>query len=208
MKKLLSLVVVLLFCACTNVSAKNPNEGFGLDIGYMAVNLDSSFSHQTHQDDSFMGGDAGSTDIGLAHYFALGGSYRVPIANKTAINLGLGGLVGLTRDEHQNDNDSRPADNGSFVYSSSPWGVYGILGVEYAFADDWYAGIEGQIVGAYVDHGWDRWGSDESASSEFLWVPTIGPKLGYMIADGYAIEATVQAGSGGAGCRIGVVFTF
>lgn len=208
MKKLLSLAITVLFCTTTVVCAKIQNEGIGFDIGYKAVSIYADSSHATHSDDSFLSGDAGKTEVGLGHYVAIGGSYRVLLSDNWAVNLGVGGLIGYNRDESQNDNDSRPASSGSFIYSESIWGAYGTLGVEYAFSESWYVGIESQIVGAYVEHGWDRWGSDQGESSEFAIVPTVGPKIGYMIWNGYSVEATVQIGAEGIGGGIAAVITF
>ena len=208
MKKSLFFVFAFIFCMSTLVvRAENLTEGLGLQVGYKMVNLDSSFSHTTHSDDaSFMSGDPGSTELNTVHFLAIGGRYQQHIAKDFWVNIDLGGLIGSSRDEHQNDNDTRQSSSGSYVYSESSWGVYGCVGVNYACGEDWYIGADTQLAGVSVEHGWDRWNKDQSENDEFVWVPTIGPKIGYVF-DNYSLEATVQVGSGvGAGIMFSCLF--
>ena len=209
MKKSLVIIFSLIFCATLLVRAENLTEGFGVGFGYKGIDLNSSASHSTHPaDSSFMSGDPGDTKLGFAHYLTLGGRYQQPLTKSLWFNVDLGLMLGLSRDQHQNDNDSRASENSSQVYSKSTWGGYGCLGLNYMCNENWYVGIEGQIAGVSVDSGWNRWNSDQSESSEFLWIPTAGPKIGYLFEKNYSIEATAQIGSGGVGGGLMLNYVF
>jgi hypothetical protein len=59
-----------------------------------------------------------------------------------------------------------------------------------------HIGIESQYAGVFIDHGWDRFSSDESQHSYFEHFISAGPRIGWSFfeaAPGYAIvEGTVQ----------------
>ena len=110
-----------------------------------------------------------------------------------SLTIDAGALLGGDRDEHQNDNDARPAQNGAFVYSEGRYGFWVASGASY-YINKFYFGIEAQLAGIYVDHGWDRFAADEKVDSEFEYIPSIGPKIGYTLAERFDLEASVQIG--------------
>jgi hypothetical protein len=59
-----------------------------------------------------------------------------------------------------------------------------------------HIGIESQYAGVFIDHGWDRFSSDESQHSYLEQFISAGPRLGWSFfeaAPGYAIvEGPVQ----------------
>lgn len=181
------------------------NSGLGLSLGYKSFNLkNTSFSHNTHPDDSFLPnanvpGSAGTTSIdGTSHYLAFGVAYQSFFsrekAPKLTWNLGFDGLYGGRKDDRQNANDMRPAANGAFVYTDSNWGMCGTLGGAYHFGK-LYVGVDGQIAGIFVDSGWDRYNSYQSEHSKLRWYSSAGPKVGFQLWKGAQIEGGVQFGS-------------
>lgn len=185
-----------------------PIKGFGISLGWKSFDLKgTTFSHDTHPQDSSMPGSnipgsAGSTSLEgtLANNFgAIGLKYQAPItfiSPNLTYNIGIGALAGGNRDRHKNDNDSRPGENASFVYSEAgPFGAYGELGLAY-HVKRFYIGVEGQVAGIPVDHGWDRWGSDESVKSEFRTIPSVGPKAGWQFSENFSSDLSVQFGNG------------
>ncbi len=210
MKNWLSAVAVLLVVLFVSlplsaIAENNMGDGdtFGCVIGYKALSLPKvTFKHNTKlPDDYFLSrsdvpGSAGTTTIGggISSYFAVGLRYQVPIAKDFMLNADLGMLAGGQRDEHKNDNDSRPDANGSFVYSESRWGGFGELGLTYYIFKDFYVGAEAQIAGIYQSNGWSRFGSDESEQSSIEWYPSIGPKIGLKTLENCRLEGSVQFG--------------
>ena len=210
MKNWLIAVAVLVMVSFASlplsaIAENNMGDGdaFGCVIGYKALALPKvTFQHDTKLPDDYflprsnVPGSAGTTTIGggISSYFALGLRCQKPVANSFMLNADLGMLVGGQRDEHKNDNDSRPDANGSFVYSESRWGGFGELGLSYYIVNDFYIGVEAELVGIYQSNGWYRWGSDESEHSGIEWYPSIGPKIGLKTLENCRLEGSVQFG--------------
>ncbi len=173
----------------------------GILLGYKGVGLDGyTFSHDTHPNDPFLmnsgqPGSAGETKLDdPLHFLAVGLTYDVPLGKSWTVAIGAGGLFIPNRDEHQNDNDTRPAENGAFVYSEANFGVFATVGLSYDVTKRCYVGIEGQVAGIFVESGWDRFNSDERVHSSTEWVPSIGPKIGYWVNEHFLMEVGVQFG--------------
>jgi hypothetical protein len=177
-------ILAMLFLAIPTM-AEAPKEGISGVIGVANLQLKKySSTHNTHGDDGFLRdanvpGSAGKTEIGgRLNFFELAAVYHYPVSEKFVASVSWGLLAGLTRDRHQNDNDTRGEAQGSFVYSQAKWGGYAALGLTY-YLKDLYLGVEARETAVMFESGWDRWGSDESAHDSWVWTPSVGPKVGY-----------------------------
>jgi hypothetical protein len=176
------------------------SSGPSVTIGVKTLRLsDASFVHNTHPDDYFLPGagtkgSAGKTSVdGQQFYASLGMRYSQETAITNLLwRAELGFLVGGARDRHQNDNDSRLPDNGSFVYTDATPGFYGSVGMVYKFNDFLYAGADIEYNGILVDSGWDRWSHDESQRDALHSYVSIGPVIGCKLHKYIALESTVQ----------------
>jgi hypothetical protein len=178
------------------------NWTLGLFVGYEYRSFDTVvYEHETHpQDASFLTGSPGSTEIDDGHFLAMGlrGEIRSLFGVPLEIFADVGFLASGTRDEHQNDNDPRPPENGSFVYSKlDPCGAEVAVGAQYRlFGNRLGIGGEGNWAWIPVEHGWDRFGEDEKADSEALSLFSAGPKLSYRASDWAALEVSYLFGLG------------
>lgn len=166
-------------------------------VGYRFINLDYTFNHDTHQDDSFLtgaidSGSAGTTNLGNIHWAFLGGRYQTKKAD-LILNFDFGVLLGGERDRRKNVNDTRPDANAAFIYSEAHVGVLAAFGLSYDM-NPLTLGAEAQVTGVFIESGWDRWGSDDKQDSMFEVMPTIGPKIGYQLSENIGLEATIQFG--------------
>lgn len=201
----------------TSVKAEENDalKGWAVTAGYKNIQLNgdgTSFIHDTHPADAFLPrsgipGSAGETSIeSRLHFGSLGFRYQnLIIPQKLSYNIDIGGMFGGDRDSKQNDNDPRPAATGAFIYSEANFGLYGAVGMSYHFQGvmrGLYLGAEAQMVGIFVDHGYDRWGKDQSVESKLLWTPSVGPKLGYEYQN-FDIELSAQIGK-----SVGISLTF
>ena len=201
MKKLLfaTLVSAVTLSLSTHIAyARASESSFRAFAGYKSLKLDDHrFSHDTHPDDSFLpnagvSGSAGTTDLGgMLHFAAFGGGYQACLSDSFSLALDVGALIGGNRDRHQNANDTRPAANGSFVYSEDRFGLFAATGLSYNIKR-FYVGVEAQLAGVFVDSGWDRWGKDESQHTSFELLSSVGPKVGYSFTEEFSVEGTVQ----------------
>jgi hypothetical protein len=178
-------------------SQKDQENKFGLEIGWKYFNIQHDFSHNTHSGDSFLQkasvpGSAGTTTISGANFLAIGLGYESPLFRSFTFQLGVGGLVGSNRDRKQNANDSRPTANGSFIYSEADYGIYASAALPYHI-QAFYIGPEVQLALIKIDSGWDRFGSDESASSSWEAYPSVGGKLGFSIQN-FRLEGAAHYG--------------
>lgn len=195
----------LFFCGVLGLgsaAAAEPPSGAAWRIlaGYKGLELGYEYNHDTHPDDAFLPGaaepgSAGTTKLdGRVDMLLFGVGYQAPVTDRLWLNLDVGGLVGTTRDEHKNANDSRPDANGAFVYSEAKWGWLAAAGLTYRVTERFYAGAEAQLTGVWIESGWDRFGKDESTDTTMELYPSIGPKLGYAFGDQLSIEGSVQFG--------------
>lgn len=200
------------------------NAEISLIAGYKYLHIDYYYNHETHPDDEgiLLDEPAGTTfvDQGTSWaYFAVRYHNDDQKINRKGrkgdedpfilfhIDAGLLLRGYKTTDNYadnkQNDNDPRPADEGSFIYSRIPfWGLTGSTGVAYKSVP-WIIGVESQMSAILIENGWDRFNTDEVSDREFAIIPTIGPKVGYLYEFGVeknesrkaiGIEATVQFG--------------
>lgn len=188
MKRVLLTVIVAitLVVSIVSIQAQPDPSKWHVLLGYKMVNTDNTtFAHNTHPNDAFLPrsgvpGSAGTTSLDdkTLNFVELGIGYHYPIYNKIEFSFSSGGLVGGGRNGHQNDNDSRPAANGAFVYSKTTWGIFTDIDLTYRL-NNFFLGARGALTGLFIDNGWDRWGKDESVSSKFNTSLSFGPVLGY-----------------------------
>ena len=117
------------------------------------------------------------------------------------------------RDEHQNDNDPRPPEGASFVYSKlDRFGAEVAIGAQYRlFGNRLGIGGEGNWALIQVEHGWDRYAKDEKADGETLSLFSAGPKVSYRAWDWATLEVSYLFGLGKESKRavvVGLVFTW
>lgn len=220
-QKLCSLIFIMIPTLSAFTENANGDEGewkIGLygQVGYK--NIDGiAYEHETHPDDAiFMTGSPGSTSVDNAFLLALG--LRVKRTNTFGLPLEFtadaGGLLSLAKDRHQNNNDSRPKSQGSFVYSKvSPFGMETRIGTLFYPFQDIPLGFGGEATLSVfrTEHGWDRFGKDEKAQSKWHYAFTAGPKVGLNIFDHLFLELAYGHGlnsinSHSADLRLGVEF--
>ena len=189
------LFFYIALCNSSNISAQTLTKHYKLTGGFKTITLSNTeFAHDTHPDDPFLSnanvsGSAGTTDVnGRLGYISIGVGYTNNFSKSYSYNFDLGFLFGNKRDIQKNVNDTRPPDNAAFIYSEINWGIYSAFDVYY-HVEKFYAGVEVQLGGVFVESGWDRFNSDQSVQNKLTLVPTIGPKIGF-----YFIEASVQFG--------------
>jgi hypothetical protein len=191
------IVVAILLAATQQADAQAPTAGLRAWVGYKSVDIDYKFIHDTHPDDSLPGagvpGSAGQTELGRLHFVALSLRHARPIYESWSLNFDLGGLFGGDRDRHKNANDTRPDSSAAFVYSEVRFGILAASGLSYSIRR-FYVGAEAQLVGLYVESGWDRFDKDDSQSSRVKLLPSVGPKIGYQSTDDWSVEGTVLFG--------------
>lgn len=209
-KSLVCVAIAALVTLFTRGSARADEEKlldrFSVTLGYREYKLQHpTYSHNTHPNDSFLPrasvpGSAGTTTLdGKLRFGAVGFRYDQPIAptrtsNRLKLNVDLGGLFGGARDDHQNNNDPRPAGNGAFVYSEANFGMYAGTGLSYEIGR-FYVGVQAELGGLFIDRGWDRYSTDQSTQSQLKFFPSVGPKIGYRFTDNFRTEASVQFGN-------------
>ena len=209
--KIKSLLIALFAVAVVSsaqASAQNDDQqsGFGLSLGVKSLRLQgTSFSHDTHKDDSFLPnasvpGSAGTTSLdgGGVYYASLGINYIEPlpaIAEGLLLRAEFGGLAGGQEDRHKNANDSRPDSHAAFVYSDSTWGLYGSIGLAYKVDGHFYFGADAEYNGVFISNGWERYGRKESEKTNLKSIVTAGPVIGYDFDKNFGIEAGAQFGN-------------
>lgn len=202
MKILIGLLAAIFIAA--QCPAQAPDNGLELKFGYKSAVVEgTTFSHDTHPDDSFLPnsnvpGSAGTTslDDGMLHFGTLGLGYHAPLMNeRLSWNVDVGGMLGGDSDRRKNANDSRPDGNAAFVYSQARWGIYTEAGLAY-HVKRFYFGANAQLVGIFVSSGWDRFGRQESEHVNLKLTPSAGPKVGYYFDEDrdIGVEGTVQLG--------------
>jgi hypothetical protein len=204
---------VLLALLPQPVHAQPPESGFEFMYGCKTLELGEHwFQHDTHPDDSFLPdsnvpGSAGVTNAGGTHVFAtIGGRYRARLSDLFSLTLNMELLMGDNRDRHQNDNDSRPAEFGAFVYSKTNFGLCASAGLS-CHIEKFHGGVEAQLAAVLVESGWDRFNADESQHSQFACLISAGPRIGWSFDEHVLVEGTVQFGRGVA-FGVKIIFMF
>lgn len=180
-------------------NAEEIDDGFRFLIGYKSMNFsEQSYSHDTHRDDWFLPdsgvpGSAGKTKVDGGNFLAIGLGYQYKVSNPLLLTFDLGVLVGNEDDKRKNANDPRPNSEASFVYSEINWGMFATAEIQYNF-DSFYVGMAGQLGVAFIESGWDRYGSENRQDTKLKWVPSGGPSIGYWITKNLAVEGTIQFG--------------
>jgi hypothetical protein len=191
-------------------------DGWGVTFGYAGMKFDgsgSAFVHSTHTDDvSFLGaGSAGKTDLGdePLDFGSIGFRYQRKLMENVIFNAEVGWMGGDARDEKQNINDPRPAANGSFIYSKLENAVYVGVGLSYDVPNvkGLYIGADVQATALFIEHGWDRFGSDQAERDETEWTPSLCPKVGFKFGENMAIEGSAVIGES-VGGTVKFVLTF
>ncbi len=168
----------------------------------MTLGNNGSFTHDTHPDDrGFMKngntpGSAGETEIDFVNMGTLGILYQHKI-NSFDIRFEIGGVLANGRKLMQNLNDTRPPENGAFVYSEVSGGFYGLIGLSYNFESvkGLSIGADAQIMSLGIEHGYNRYGKDEKVESKNLSLATIAPKVEFDFGDGLIAQASVPIGT-------------
>lgn len=211
MKKVLVSLLVILFSSTILLAEENKlRPSISLDIGFKILKTDYSFSHDTHKEDNFMQnwkvpGSAGITSIDWMPAVSMGPKVQLPIGDLCTLDLG-GGVIAsgrLSRKEHQNVNDTRSEDEGSFVYSKVRYGLYASAGLSvYPTSDKrFYFGADFNASKLKFESGWDRFNSDESQFSSDKNYTGVGPKVGYIFGQerkhGFEISSQLKKDSYG-----------
>ncbi len=187
-------------------AADEPRSGFGFLAGYRFIDIaDHTFRHDTHVDDGFLPranqpGSAGTTELKTTHWALFGTGYLQKFS-AVSLTFDAGLLVGINTEPRpghssfrkKNENDSRPDAQGAFIYSKPTYGLYSAVGFTYDVKKI-SLGAEGQLSVVSIESGWDRWGEDQAQSSVTQTVPSVGPKIGFLLDSKVRLEGSVQIG--------------
>jgi hypothetical protein len=180
--------------------------GFGFLVGYTFIDIDDhTFHHDTHPDDAFLPrasepGSAGTTILKSTHWALAGAGYQRQFS-RWSLTFDSGLLIGIDTDRRpghsdhrkKNENDSRPDEQGAFIYSKPTLGLRNAVGFTYDFKDISF-GLAGQLSVVRIESGWDRFGEDQKQSSNTQTIPTVGPKIGVWLGPRTRVEGSVQIG--------------
>ena len=199
--KMIRIMLVAIFATFTAHAAPL---NWGLVVGYEGMKAgDVSYLHNTHPADGFLpqsgvAGSAGKTDLSdeLLDFGSIGFRYQPQLLENVHLNIEAGWMFGNGRDEKQNANDPRPSGSGAFIYSKVSNATYGSLGITYDIPSikGLYVGVDARITVLFIEHGWYRYGSDESAKTETNWSPMLCPKIGYKFDENIGLEASALIG--------------
>jgi len=185
---LLALAVALVIIA--GCSALNAKPGGYLGYEHRAFKQ-VKHQHVTHPGDTFLHGSPGSTSVSSGDFARLGirVTSRDTLLEKLDVYWDVGMLAGGGSDNHQNDNDSRQKGHESRVYSKVfPVAPELALGTRYFLTDNLTVGGELNWTYLNIEHGWDRFDSDQKAGSKSISLLNVGPTVGYAFDVG-AVEA-------------------
>ena len=176
----------------------NLPDGPTLSLGYKSIPVDFSFTHDTHPDDHFLPnanvrGSAGTTRFNEPQdFFALGVGYNFPISESSLLTTEGGVLLGSGSDRRQNANDSRPPEEGAFIYSEAALGLFGTVGIQ-KHLGNFYFGLDAQLALVSIESGWERFGRQDSQDHQTEWIPSVGPKVGFRLGV-FSVQADLQVG--------------
>ena len=180
-----------LVCGCSSQSAR-----FGGYVGYEHREFKSvEHEHVTHPDDrAFLLGSPGTTGVASGEFARLGVrlASRDQLMEHLELKADVGMLAGGARDEKQNENDPRPADQGSFIYSELyPVAPEVAVGARYFVAPKLALGLDLNWAHLFVEHGWDRFGDDEKTDTDGVSAVSLGPTVAYSFG---SVECELGAG--------------
>ncbi len=204
---LLLAVLVLVLVGCARVTPET-------SVGYEYRQFDIEHQHQTHPDDAgFLEGDnAGTTRIRRSHWLKLTG--RVVQEELLGVKRlesyeGISGLLAVSgsRDEKKNENDPRPYGSHSAIYSEVfPFAPQVSTGLRYRITDRLAIGPEATATYFRIEHGWNRYGKDESSASEDVFSLGVGPVVSYRLVEDLTLEGRVAAETEGWSAGLGLVW--
>lgn len=199
----------------SETATANKNDGFSVLLGYSYLTGGPKYAHDTHPADAWMQngtvpGSAGETGAEDLHFLQVGARYEFEVFKGMTVNFDGLALLGANENKHQNANDTRPAGEGSFVYSNAPYGAMFGTGVNYYFGGGLYVGLGAQMNFVYFEHGWDRWGSQQAAKTENEWFATVCPRIGWQFGGDMkmSIELAGQMGQDFKGFSVGAGWKF
>jgi hypothetical protein len=191
--------LTLLGLASTGCAGLLP--GAGGYVGYEYQSFDITHRHATHPDDaSFLFGPAGTTEIDDVHFVSAG--LRVtrekPFELPLEIGAEIGALIAVsgTRDNPRNANDPRPEGPHAEIYSELTQ-----MAPRFSFELMWRL-LDGRLgLGAdaawqivWVEHGWDRFASDDESADDRIGLWSVGPKIRYRLYEGAFLECGFRFG--------------
>ena len=94
------------------------------------------------------------------------------------------------------------------MYTDSNFGFDGTIGINRKLSDSISLGIVADYTGAFVDSGWDRYGTFTSQSSKLVSVPAGGLKFEWRMTDTVAFDAIALEGKHGFGGNVGLAWRF
>lgn len=169
-------------------------------IGYKYISIDEAFTHDSNPGDNFLPdfnqpGSAGDSSIKKTQWLQLGARYVHELPMGSSLNFDAGALLDVADNKElvQNANDSRPSNIASFVYSKADMGFFAAAGYNLNYKK-LKLGAQAELNFIRLEHGWDRFDNEEEQDSEYIFIPTIGPKIGYKLWGENSVEATFQLG--------------
>lgn len=192
--------LVAAFLALGSRAAVATDAPWSVSLDYrFLTGVDFEYSHDTHPGDSWLPnasvpGSAGKTQVSDIHAIQLGVSRDFPLNGNwvawTSWQVGFG----LNMDDHQNDNDRRPPESGSFVFS---WPLLvtdlgGGVGYDLGRVR---LGGEVRGGGILILSGWDRFGALDVQSTDWEWLFLAGPKVAVRLTEGLSLEGSLLFGT-------------
>lgn len=200
MKILTLLILVFLTWFGLSAPAGAADNPWAVDVGYRYLTgVDFEYSHDSHPDDRWLPngsvpGSAGKTYVSDVHAIQLGLSRDFRLGEDWVAWSSLQIGFGLNTDNHQNDNDYRPPENGAFVFSW-PLLITDVgVGVGYEIGRV-RLGAEVRGGGLLILSGYDRYSSLDVQSTDWEWLFGAGPKVSVRLWDHVAIEGGVLFGN-------------
>jgi len=192
-KTLLNLVLasILAISGCSILENKKTN------LGFEYWNFpDLKHKHETHPGDKgFLFGDAGSTELKKEYFLNM--NFQKDFGDEKFNPYGtVGFLLGYSRHAKKNENDLRPTGHHSGIYSKIfPLAPQLGVGIESKLNEGLSLGAEATSTVFWIDHGWDRFGKDESSDKETKVLYNIGPILKLNYGNGSGIKLKWAAGN-------------
>ncbi len=196
------MLIIVLSTTCGR-TAEVEGGGFNFTASGELINLPAfTHAHLTHRGDSFLpnsqaSGSAGTTSVGGSWepFCAIGVEYQRPlIADKLQLSVAGSLMLSDERDQVQNKNDSRPASESAYVFSSAECGGNAQVGLLYNLAPSIGVGVVGQLTVISERYGWNRFGEDETSGRQFHPFMSVGPKVHWAFCKTQRLEFAVLAG--------------
>lgn len=198
-KLIITVGIGLLSLICPQAEAEVGDGSWGILTGYKYIDLDFQYTHDTHQDDSYIPdghtpGSAGTSELGGTSWFFLGGRFQVPLSHTLYSTVDAGMIFGGDEEKIKYVNDYPDRDDLN-IYSRSSFGTVLAAALNYQATDRVSCGIEGQVTGVRIESGYHRWGTYDARTFEWSFMPSIGPKAGVKVADGFSLETAYYFGA-------------